>query len=155
LTTGPEIIRQSGGQIDAFCDFVGTAGSFAGCAAAFKEFNPRINCYVVEPAESAVLAGMRVTNPNHRIQGGGYQFTEPNALNRKHVDGFVQVSDQEAIDASCLLAREEGIFAGYSSGANLSAALKLMAKDHVGKTIAILINDSGMKYISTELWNTE
>ena len=72
LHTGPEILRQTGGKIDAFCDFAGTGGSFAGCAAAFKEHNPAIHCYLVEPAGAAVLAGKPVTSPNHRIQGGGY-----------------------------------------------------------------------------------
>src|SRR6266542_3334483 len=76
LNTGPEFIRQSGGQIDAFCDFVGTGGSFAGCAAAFKEYNPAIQCYVVEPAGAAVLAGEALTHPNHRIQGGGYAISD-------------------------------------------------------------------------------
>jgi len=72
LHTGPEFIRQSEGAIDAFCDFVGTGGSFAGCAAAFKEHNPLIRCFVVGPDGAAALAGEPVTYPNHRIQGGGF-----------------------------------------------------------------------------------
>src|SRR5512145_296981 len=70
LHTAPEILSQADGMIDAFCDYAGTGSSFAGCAAAFKEFNPGILCYIVEPAEAAVLASKPVTNPNHRIQGG-------------------------------------------------------------------------------------
>lgn len=71
LHTGPEILRQTGGQIDAFYDFVGTVGSFAGCAAAFKAANPAVKCYLVEPEGAAPLAGQPVTSPAHRIQGGG------------------------------------------------------------------------------------
>ena len=74
LHTGPEFLRQSGGQIHAFCDFVGTGGSFAGCAAAFKAHDPSIQCFVVEPEGAAILAGQAVTYPNHRIQGGGYSI---------------------------------------------------------------------------------
>src|SRR5579871_6182467 len=69
LHTGPEILRQSGGQIDAFCDFAGTGGAYAGCAASFKEHSPAIQCFVVEPQGCAVLAGKPAINPNHRIQG--------------------------------------------------------------------------------------
>ena len=76
LGTGPEILAQSGGTVEAFCDFVGTGGSFAGCAAAFKAHDPSIRCYVVEPAGAAVLAGQPVTRPGHRIQGGGYAMPE-------------------------------------------------------------------------------
>jgi cysteine synthase A len=74
LHTGPEILRQTGGRLDAFCDFAGTGGSFSGCAAAFKEHNPAIGCFVVEPEGAAALKGELVTNPGHRIQGGGYSM---------------------------------------------------------------------------------
>src|SRR5512145_743223 len=70
LHTAPEILKQANGKIDAFCDYVGTGSSFGGCAAAFKEYDPTIQCFIVEPAEAAVLASKPVTNPNHRIQGG-------------------------------------------------------------------------------------
>ena len=73
LHTVPEILQQANGKINAFCDFVGTGSSFGGCAAAFKEYDPNILCYIVEPIEAAILAGKPVTNPNHRIQGGGIQ----------------------------------------------------------------------------------
>ena len=75
LNTAREIIRQTGGAFHAFCDFAGTGGSFAGCAAGFKEHDPSIRCFLVEPEGAAVLAGQQVTNPNHRIQGGGYSMT--------------------------------------------------------------------------------
>ena len=153
LHTGPEFVRQSGGRIDAFCDFAGTGGSYAGCAAAFKDYDPAIQCFVVEPEGAAVLAGEPAQHPNHRIQGGGYAMDLP-LLRREHVDGYLKVSDAEAILAARRLAREEGIFAGFSSGANLAAALRLLNTTHRGKTVAVLINDSGLKYLSTDLWES-
>ncbi len=152
LHTGPEIIRQSSGQLDAFCDFAGTAGSFAGCTASFKEYNPRIRCYLVEPAGAAVLAGLPVSDPNHKIQGGGYTIPDLIFVRREQVDGYLQVTDAEAINATRRLAQTEGIFAGFSSGANLAAAQQLLRGELRAKTIVVLINDSGLKYLSTDLW---
>ncbi len=152
LHTAPEILRQSNWKIDVFCDYVGSGGTFAGCAAAFKEHDPTILCYVVEPASASVLAGKPVTNPNHRIQGGGYSLTELSLLNKKHIDGYLQVTDEEAMNLARLLAKEEGIFAGFSSGANVAAAVQLLKNEHQGKTIAVLLPDSGLKYLSTDLW---
>ncbi len=152
LHTGPEILRQSRGQVSAFCDFVGTGGTFGGCAAAFKEADPRIQCFVVEPEGAAVLAGEPVYNPNHRIQGGGYAMRELKFVKPEYVDGYLKVSDEEAIHAARRLAKEEGIFAGFSSGANLAAASQLTQGLSKGKTVVIIICDSGLKYLSTELW---
>jgi cysteine synthase len=152
LHTGPEILKQAGGKIDAFCDFAGTGGSFSGCAAAFKEYDPNIRCYIVEPAEAAVLAGKPLTNPNHRIQGGGYSMTELPLISTDLVDGYLQVTDQEAMEMTRRLAREEGIFSGFSSGTNVAAALQLLNTTCKGKTIAVLLSDSGLKYLSTDLW---
>jgi cysteine synthase A len=153
LHTGPEIIQQSGGALDAFCDFAGTGGSFAGCAAAFKEYNPAILCFVVEPQGAAILAGQPVTHPNHRIQGGGYSMAQLPLLQPEHVDGYLQVSDEEAMQAAHRLAKEEGVFAGFSSGANVAAALGLLRGSCHGKAIVVLLNDSGLKYLSTDLWD--
>ena len=152
LNTGPEILRQSGGAIDAFCDFAGTGGSFTGCAAAFKEFNPAIKCFIIEPAGAAVLSGKPVTYPNHRIQGGGYSMTDLPQLRPEHIDGYLQVTDSEAIEITRRLAKEEGVFAGYSSGANVAAALHLLETSCIGESIAVLLCDSGLKYLSTDLW---
>lgn len=152
LHTVPEILQQSGGQVDAFCDFAGTGSSFGGCAAAFKEFNPNILCYIVEPAEAAILGGKPITNPNHRIQGGGYSMTELSLINKNYIDGYLQVTDEEATEFARRLAKEEGIFAGFSSGANVAAAIQLLKTTCKGKTIAILLSDSGLKYLSTDLW---
>jgi cysteine synthase A len=152
LHTGPEIIKQSGGTIETFCDFAGTGGSFAGCAAAFKEYDPSILCYLVEPEGAAVLAGEPVTDPNHRVQGGGYSLPDLPLLRREHIDGYVKVTDEEAIQTARRLAKEEGIFAGFSAGANVAAALQLLKSKCGGKTMVVLLNDSGLKYLSTDLW---
>jgi cysteine synthase A len=152
LHTGPDFWQQSGGRIDAFCDFAGTGGSFAGCAAAFKERSALTRCYLVEPAGAAALAGEPVTHPDHRIQGGGYSMPILPLLPEGVVDGYLRVTDGEAMDAARRLAREEGIFAGFSSGANAAAALTLLRGGHAGQTVAILLNDSGLKYLSTDLW---
>jgi cysteine synthase A len=152
LYTGPEILRQVGGTIDAFCDYVGTAGSFSGCAAAFKEANPATKCYLIEPEHAAVLAGEAITNPCHRIQGGGYSIPGLKFINPDHVDGYLKVSDEEAIHTARRLAREEAIFAGFSSGANVAVALRLLQTAHPGATIVTLMCDSGLKYLSTDLW---
>lgn len=152
LYTAQEILSQSNGAIEIFCEFIGTGGTFSGCAAAFKEHDPNILCYIVEPAGAAILAGKPVTNPNHRIQGGGYALTELSLLNDEDIDGYLQVTDEDAMEMSRRLAKEEGIFAGFSSGANVAAAMQLLQTTCQGKTIAVLLGDSGLKYLSTELW---
>ncbi len=152
LHTAREIINQTGGAFDAFCDFVGTGGSYAGCAAAFKAYKPSILCFVVEPEGAAVLAGEPVTNPNHRIQGGGYSMPSLPLLKPELVDGSVTVTEQEAAETARRLARLEGIFAGFSSGANVAAAGQLLEGRCRGGTIIVLLNDSGLKYLSTDLW---
>jgi cysteine synthase A len=152
LHTAPEILHQTGGEFQVFCDFPGTGGSFAGCAAAFKEHNPSILCFVVEPQGAAVLAGKPLTNPNHRIQGGGYSMPDLPLVRSEHIDGYIQVTDEQAIQTARRLAREEGVFAGFSSGANVAAALQLLRADQAGKTVVVLLNDSGLKYLSTDLW---
>jgi cysteine synthase A len=150
--TGPEILRQAGCRIDAFCDFIGTGGSFGGCAAALKEANPATRCYLVEPAGAAVLAGRTVTRPNHRIQGGGYAMIDLDFVKSGLVDGYMEVTDGEAIAVARRLARIEGLFCGFSSGANVAAALRLLAGPCRGATVVTLLNDSGLKYLSTDLW---
>jgi cysteine synthase A len=153
LHTGPEMIQQSGGRIEAFCDFVGSGGTFGGCAAALKEADPSIKCFVVEPKKAAALSGKEIHDQRHRIQGGGYSRRELKFVKREYIDGFLEVDDEEAILAARNLATREGIFAGFSSGANLAAALQLLQGPMKGKTICIVINDSGLKYLSTDLWD--
>jgi cysteine synthase A len=151
-TTGPEIWEQSGGRVDAFADFAGTGGTYAGVTRALKERNAAIRCYLVEPQGAAVLAGEPVTAPNHPIQGGGYAMGELAFLKDVPVDGYLTVSGEEARDTARALAGTEGIFAGFSSGANVAAALHLLAGEMAGRTVAVLICDSGLKYLSTTLW---
>lgn len=152
LHTGKEIVEQTGGKFDAFCDFVGSGGSFAGVSKALRERNPKTKCYIVEPESAAVLAGKRAANPDHKIQGGGYSMTDLEFLKGIKPDGYLQVSNEEAIDAARRLAAEEGLFAGFSSGANVAAAINLLRGDLKGKTIIVLLCDSGLKYLSTDLW---
>jgi cysteine synthase A len=152
LHTAQEILRQTAGSVGAFCDFLGTASSFSGCAAAFKEYDSSIKCFIVEPGGAAILAGQKVTNPNHRIQGGGYSMTNLPLLKLEHVDGYIQVTDEDATRMARRLAKEEGIFGGFSSGANVAAAVGLLQTTCSGKTIAVLLSDSGLKYLSTDLW---
>jgi cysteine synthase A len=152
LHTAREILKEAQGEVDVFCDFVGTGSSFSGCAAAFKEYVPDIVCYLVEPAEAAILAGELVTNSNHRIQGGGYSMTDLPLISKGLIDGYLQVTDQEAMEVTRRLAKEEGMFVGYSSGANVAAALQLLNSTEKAKTIVVLLCDSGLKYLSTDLW---
>ena len=150
--TAREIWKQSGGDVDAFCEFVGTGGTFTGIARYFKERDPSIGCYVIEPDGAAALRGEPVTRPGHRIQGGGYAMSSLPLLDRNLVDGFLVVSDAEAIDAARRLARVEGILAGFSGGACLAGAEQLLRGPHAGGTVVIVLADSGMKYLSTDLW---
>lgn len=150
--TAREILEQSGGGVTVFCDFVGSGSSFSGCAAAFKENDPAIRCYVVEPDGAAALAGRTITDANHRIQGGGYARERLPLLRSDLVDGYLRIRDEEAIATARDLARREALFAGFSSGANVAAALQLLRGPHRGGTVAVLLSDSGMKYLSTDLW---
>jgi cysteine synthase A len=151
LHTGPEILAQCPAGIDLFADFVGTGGTFSGIAAALKAKNSATRCHVIEPATAAALAGERVTDTRHRIQGGGYSIAPLKLLNPNHIDGYVQVTDVEAADYARKLAVEEGIFAGYSSGANLAGITKLLQQRGSGVGVFVVC-DSGLKYMSTDLW---
>jgi cysteine synthase A len=152
-TTGPELVEQTGGSIDAFCDMAGSGGTVGGTSAALKKAIPGIKCFVVEPAGAAVLAGEPVTNPDHRIQGAGYSRVELLNIPVDVIDGFLKIHDDAAIEFTRRLAKEEGIFAGFSSGANVCAAVELLQGEFQGGTVATIINDSGLKYLSTDLWD--
>lgn len=152
--TGPEILAQAACGFDVFCDFIGSAGTFSGCAAAFKAHSPAIGCYAVEPAGAAVLAGEEASDPGHPIQGGGYSRQHLPLFRGELCDGFLKVTGDEARQGSRLLARTEGIFSGFSAGANFAAAVQLLARTHRRKTAVIVIPSSGLKYLSTDLWGT-
>ncbi len=150
--TGPEIWTQSDGQVTHFCDFVGSGGSYAGISQFLKEQDRTIGCYVVEPDSARTLACGEVDDPDHPIQGGGYAMSDLEFLRGLAIDGYLGVSGSAARDAARRLAREEGIFGGYSAGANLAAALELLTGPARGGVVAILVCDSGLKYLSTDLW---
>ena len=107
----------------------------------------------MEPQGAAATAGEAITLPQNPIQGGGYAIADLAFLKDVPVDGYLQVSGEQARDVARLLARSEGIFGGFSSGANVAASLGLLAGAFGGKTIALVICDSGLKYLSTDLWN--
>jgi cysteine synthase A len=154
LGTAEEIWRDVGGKITAFCDFVGSGGTFVGTARGLKKHDSKIRCYAVEPAGAAALAGKPVTRANHRIQGGGYSMRPPLWEDRL-VDGLMTVTDEEAMHWARELGRVEAIFGGFSSGANLAAAMRLLQESQKAAEparVAFLVNDSGLKYLSTDLW---
>lgn len=148
--TAAELWAELGGKIDAFLDFVGSGGTFVGVARALKRRDPRLRCYAVEPAGAATLAGKPVSNASHRIQGGGYALKLP-CWDPSLADGYLAVTDEEAMRGARELARTEGLFAGISSGANVAAALRLL-REAPGTRVAFTLNDSGLKYLSTDLW---
>ena len=137
--TAPEIWEQSGGKVTAFCDFMGSGGTIGGAARFLG--SKGVRCYAVEP-----------NKPDHPIQGGGYSMGDLVHLRGVDLAGSVTVTGRDAAEASRLLARYEGIFAGYSAGANLAAAIQLLGGVEQGGTIAIVMCDSGLKYLSTDLW---
>ncbi|MDG6996882.1 MAG: cysteine synthase family protein [Nitrososphaerota archaeon] len=150
LTTGEEIWEQMEGKLDAFVAYVGSGGTFVGVSRALKKHDPSIKCYAVEPELAPYLAGGRVISTRHRIQGGGYAF-KPKFWDERLVDGYLTVSDSEAIAAARMLAQREGIFAGFSAGANVAAIVKL-GQDLEGGDVVTIIPDSGLKYLSTDLF---
>ncbi len=150
--TGPELWEQSGGKIDAFCDFVGSGGTLAGTSKFLRAQNPDIKCYPIEPEGAAVIAGQDAVKPDHPIQGGGYVMEDLDFLRGLNWDGFLQVDGDTARQTCRDLARLEGIFAGFSAGANVAGAIELLKGPHEGQTIAVVICDSGLKYLSTDLF---
>ena len=149
--TALEIIEQTAGAVDVFVEFSGSGSTFAGCSRALKEYNPNIRCYLVEPDSAAYYLAKEMTNKNHVIQGGGYAMELP-FIRRENIDGIITVTNEEAVEFTRALARLEGAFCGFSSGANVCAAIKLLCGEYSGKNVALLLNDSGLKYLSTDLY---
>ncbi|MBT2499273.1 cysteine synthase family protein [Agromyces sp. ISL-38] len=149
LPLGEEIWHQSGGRVDALVQSVGTAHSIHGAARALRSHQPRLHVIAVEPAESAVLSGG--PTGSHRIEGIGIGFIPP-LWEPQEVDVVDQVSSEEAADMARRLAREEGIFAGTSSGGNVVAALRAAKRLGPEATVATVMVDSGLRYLSTGLY---
>lgn len=146
---GEEIWEQTEGKVDAFVQCVGTAHSIHGVTDALWKHDPRVHIAAVEPAESAVLSG----GPTgaHRIEGIGIGFIPP-LWDPKRVNSIIPVSTEEAKTMSRRLAREEALFVGTSSGANVAAALQLAAKLGPKATVVSLMVDSGLRYLSMDLF---
>jgi cysteine synthase len=146
-TTGPELWESLDGRIDLFVAGVGTGGTITGVGEFLKERDSRCQVVAVEPGTSAVLSGCQ-PGP-HKIQGIGAGFV-PQVLNRDILDEVIAVSDEAAIATARLLARREGVLAGISCGAAVSAALELAARpEYRGARIATILPDSGERYVST------
>ena len=142
---GAELVDQLGGALDAFCAYIGTAGCFVGTTRELRRALPDVLRVAVEPAESPVLSGGRAGT--HRIEGGGSGFWPP-LLERSDIDEVLTVSTEDAFAMARRAAREEGLFSGPSSGANLVAALELARRLGPGKRVATVLVDSGLKYLA-------
>jgi cysteine synthase A len=151
LGTGPELWEQAGERLRAFVTIVGTGGTFVGVARALKTRDETIRCFAVEPAGAQTLAGLPVENPAHKLQGAGYAMVPPQ-WERELCDGTIPITDDEAVGVARDLARREGILAGYSTGANVAAALRLAAAAEPGFTVATIACDTGTRYLSSDLF---
>lgn len=149
-STGPEIWVDTNGQVDFFVACVGTGGTITGTGEYLKEKNPQIKVAAVEPASSPLLSGGAAAP--HKIQGIGANFI-PELLNREIYDEVLTVTDENAFEGARLLAKTEGILVGISSGAALWAAIEVARRpEQKGKTIVVLLPDSGDRYYSTPLF---
>jgi cysteine synthase A len=148
---GEEIWSQTQGEIDAFVHCVGTAASSRGVATVLKRHDPGVRIAVVEPAESSVLSG-GPAGP-HKIEGVGIGYGPP-LFDRTLVDEILQVRTDDAKEMARRLAREEGLFAGTSSGANVAAAIQVAAQLGPGATVVTLMGDSGLKYLGTDVYRS-
>ena len=150
LTTGPEIWQDSDGRLDIFVAGVGTGGTITGTSRYLKEQDPNIQTVAIEPAASPLLTQGKA-GP-HGLQGIGANFV-PEILDRTVIDDILTVTEEEASSAARLLARKEGILCGISSGAALHGAIKLASMPkNAGKTIVVILPDSGERYLSTSLF---
>ena len=153
LTTGPELVEQfEGTEIDAFLAGVGTGGTLTGAGKVLKEKYPNIQIVAIEPEDSAILSG---GNPGpHKLQGLGAGFV-PDTLDTKVYDDVIKVGNEEAMEMSRRVAKEEGILGGISSGAAIKAALKKAKELGEGKTVVTVLPSNGERYLSTPLYAFE
>lgn len=149
--TGPEIYEDSDGKVDIFVAGVGTGGTITGVGEYLKSRNPDIRVVAVEPTSSAVLSSG--TAGSHKIQGIGAGFV-PEVLNTKIYDEVIPVSDEDAFSTGREIGKKEGILVGISSGAAVFAAIQLARRpENAGKTIVVLLPDTGDRYLSTPQFN--
>lgn len=149
-TTGPEIYEDTDGEVDAFVAGVGTGGTITGVGEYLKGRNPELKVIAVEPASSAVLStGVAGA---HKIQGIGAGFV-PEVLNTGIYDEIITVRNEDAFETGRLIGRSEGVLVGISSGAAVHAAIQLAQRpEYAGKTIVVLLPDTGDRYLSTPLF---
>ena len=150
-TTGPEIWEDTDGKVDIFVAGIGTGGTITGIGEYLRSKNPDIKIVGAEPADSPVLSGGKAGA--HKLQGIGAGFI-PEVLNTSVYDELITVTSEEAYSAGREIAQREGILVGISSGAALSAAKKIAARpENKGKTVVVLLPDTGDRYLSTEMFN--
>ena len=153
LTTGPEIWEAADGKVDIFIAGVGTGGTITGAGGFLKEKNPNLKVVAVEPASSPVLSGG--TAGAHAIQGIGAGFI-PSVLDTSVYDEIITVSDEDALIFGREAAQKDGLLVGISSGAALKAAAVVAArKENRGKTVAVILPDTGERYLSTRLFSQD
>ena len=147
--TGLEILEQVGGPIDGFCSGIGTGGTITGIGETLKALNPQMKIWAVEPANAAILAGGTVGT---HLQMGIGDGLIPEILNQNIYEHIYIVSDEEALETARLLAREEGLMCGISSGTNVAAAIQLAKQLGPGKTVVTVLPDTAERYFSTPLF---